>query len=119
MTTKEYRQNGLLSKDVVVMNFSGVYDLERMPHDGRFRWLDCRHLSGTDCYCDDEGKEALSKIISSCPAGGIHFIDSGNYHYVTKFWTDRIGEPLFWLCSTIIRICSHRCLKIYFPVAAG
>lgn len=93
MTTKEYRQNGLLSKDVVVMNFSGVYDLERMPHDGRFRWLDCRHLSGTDCYCDDEGKEALSKIISSCPAGGIHFIDSGNYHYVTKFWTDRIGEP--------------------------
>lgn len=90
---KEDKRNGLLSEDVVVMDFSGAYDMENLPRDGRFKWIDCRHLSGTDCYCDNAGKEALTGIIARCPVGGIHFIDSGNYHYVTKFWTDRIHEP--------------------------
>lgn len=85
--------NGLLSRNVVIMNFSGVYDMEGLPHNSRYKWLDCRHLSGTDCYCDEEGKNALVKLIGECPAGGVHFIDSGNYHYLTKFWTDRITRP--------------------------
>lgn len=93
MLTKKDKKNGIQSDEVIVMNFSGVYDMENMPHTGKYKWLDCRNLSGTDCYCDDEGKKALVKIISSCPVNGIHFIDSGNYHYVTKFWTDRISQP--------------------------
>ena len=93
MSIREDKRNGLLSDDVVVMDFSGAYDMENLPHDDRFKWIDCRHLSGTDCYCDNEGKDALERIMSRYPVGSIHFIDSGNYHYVTKFWTDRIHEP--------------------------
>ena len=93
MPTKEDKRSGLLSEDVIVMNFSGAYDMENLPHGGRFKWIDCRHLCGTGCYCDNEGKDALVSIINRCPIGGLHFIDSGNYHYVTKFWTDRIREP--------------------------
>lgn len=93
MSTKGEKRNGLLSQVLVVMNFSGVYDMENLPHSGNCQWLDCRHLAGTDCYCDEEGKKALVDIICRCPVNGIHFIDSGNYHYVTKFWTDRIREP--------------------------
>ena len=26
-------------------------------------------------------------------AEGIHFLDSGNYHYVTKLWLDQVKEP--------------------------
>ena len=88
-----HKKNRLLLEDVVVMDFSGVYDMENLSHDGRFKWIDCRHLSGTDYYCDNEGKDALVEIIGRCPVSGIHFIDSGNYHYVTKFWVDRIHEP--------------------------
>ena len=93
MTIKNNKRNGLISNDVVVMNFSGVYDMEKLPHNSHYKWLDCRHLSGTDCYCDEEGKNALIKIIEKYPVEGVHFIDSGNYHYVTKLWTDRIKEP--------------------------
>ena len=50
--------------------------------------LDCSHLHGTDCYCDAEGAKSIQNIIAPYPAEGIHFIDSGDYHYVTKFWTD-------------------------------
>lgn len=93
MPTSTDTKKGMFSDDVVIMNFSGVYDMEGFPHNSRYKWLDCRHLSGIDCYCDEEGKASLLKIIHSCPVNGIHFIDSGNYHYITKFWTDRIGRP--------------------------
>ena len=35
-------------------------------------------------------KKPLS--VSRIPEG-IHFIDSGNYHYISKFWTDKIKTP--------------------------
>ena len=75
------------------MNFSGVYEEESFAGNPRFVHLDCRHLHGTDCYCDEEGSRSIRRIIAPYPAEGIHFIDSGDYHYVTKFWTDKISTP--------------------------
>lgn len=75
------------------MNFTGVYDYESFSHTPKFAWIDCTHLQGVECYCDKDGASALKKIIENYPAEGIHFIDSGNYHYLTKFWTDKIHQP--------------------------
>ncbi len=52
--------------------------------------IDCRDIEGTRCYLDDVAKEELIKRISSEPADGIHFIDSGNYHYLTLLWLRKI-----------------------------
>ena len=79
--------------DVVIMNFSGIYSLERFAHDKRFRVLDCTHLQGTDRYCDSEARQKIKELLAPFPYSGIHFIDSGDYHYMTKFWTDKIGCP--------------------------
>lgn len=78
---------------VIIMDFSGVYDGEIFARNPGFIHLDCRHLHGTDCYCDEEGARGIRRIIAPYPVGGIHFIDSGDYHYVTKFWTDKLTEP--------------------------
>lgn len=78
---------------VVVMNFSGVYDLETFDKDPDIIKLDLRHLSGTDGYCSKEAAQAIKDEISQYGPHGIHFLDSGNYHYVSKFWTDMIKEP--------------------------
>ncbi len=75
------------------MNFTGVYDYEPFSRNRKFTWIDCTHLQGVECYCDKEGALALKKAIENYPAEGIHFIDSGNYHYLTKFWTDKIQQP--------------------------
>ena len=75
--------------------------------DGEIRWFDCTRIDGTDCYCDDEAKAILRKQIefsktpalrqaqgpSSISTPGIHFFDNGNYHYMSKLWTDSIREP--------------------------
>lgn len=82
-----------MDKSVIIMNFSGVYNEEPFARNPRFTHLDCTHLHGTDCYCDEEGQRSIRRIIAPYPARGIHFIDSGDYHYVTKFWTDKINTP--------------------------
>ena len=35
----------------------------------------------------------MKRVIAGYPAEGIHFIDSGNYHYLTKLWTDKLRVP--------------------------
>ena len=62
----------------------------------RVIWLDGKQISGTDCYCDDEAVAAIRKQIANAGiknAEGIHFIDGGNYHYMSKIWTDMVQEP--------------------------
>lgn len=92
MTTQE-THNKNTDKPVIIMNFSGIYREEPFARNNRFVHIDCSQLHGTDCYCDEEGAKSIRKAISSYPATGVHFIDSGDYHYVTKFWTEKINRP--------------------------
>ena len=85
---------------ITICNFSNIYGnqpyLEGLRLSGKASWLDLSGISGTDCYCDDEAVAAIRKKIANAGitnAHGIHYIDNGNYHYMSKFWTDRIAEP--------------------------
>ena len=53
--------------------------------------LDCRHIEGTRCYLDDIAKEQLLDLMEAAPSNGIHFIDSGNYHYLSLLWLCKIN----------------------------
>lgn len=58
--------------------------------------LDLSDLSGTNGYLDDAAREEILCRMEALPDGGIHFLDSGNFHYATYLWLTRIREP-FWL----------------------
>ena len=85
---------------ITICNFSNVYGnqpyLEGLRLSGNATWLDLSGISGTDCYCDDEAVQAINAELNKAghnDASGIHFIDNGNYHYMSKLWTDQIQEP--------------------------
>lgn len=78
---------------VVVMNFSHAYEEERYMRDKRFKWVDCTGLTGVTGYCSGQAERELAARISGFSPEGIHFIDSGNYHYLSKLWTDKIRYP--------------------------
>ena len=88
---------------MVIQDFSNVYAKQPFMQELRFagngadiHWLDCTQIAGTDCYCDDEAEKAIRGLIAASgieTAEGLHFIDSGNYHYMSKIWTDMIQEP--------------------------
>ena len=93
----------------IIQDFTGVYAEQPFMQglrkdavqssagpDAKIRWIDCSDIPGTDCYCDDEAVTAIRKQIASAgitDAGGIHFFDNGNYHYMSKIWTDMVQEP--------------------------
>ena len=54
--------------------------------------LDCKSIEGTRCYLDDLAKDALIDRLVPFGADGIHFIDSGNYHYLSLLWLAKIQE---------------------------
>ncbi|MDO4648365.1 MAG: arginase family protein [Eubacteriales bacterium] len=73
---------------LVIMNVSGIYENWQNPPENAV-WISCRDITGTNCYCDDSAAETLRSRISSESVAGIHCIDSGNYHYLTKFWMEK------------------------------
>ena len=103
---------------ITVQDFTGVYaeqafmqELRATAETGKdVRWLDCTKIVGTDCYCDDDAIKEINESIdnaetcgksecsienrdNSINAPAIHFFDNGNYHYMSKLWTDRVQEP--------------------------
>ena len=94
---------------ITVQDFSGVYAEQPFMQGlresaGKFsaglnaeiRWMDCTGIPGTDCYCDDEAVTQVRKQIAAAgikSPRGIHFFDNGNYHYMSKIWTDMVQEP--------------------------
>ena len=80
------------SRILVIMNFSGVYEAEGFYKNHGHVWVDCKDIKGTSCYCDEEGENAIREAIRELGPEGIHFLDSGNYHYVSKIWLEKIEE---------------------------
>ncbi len=50
-------------------------------------------LEGTNCYCSAESAVQIRQRISSLPLHAFHTIGTGDYHYQTLFWLERIREP--------------------------
>ena len=72
-----------------VFDFTHCYK----KHYQNIQYYDCSQMEGTRLFCEKKSEESLKKIISKNGISGIHFIDSGDYHYITKLMTDFIHEP--------------------------
>ncbi len=101
-----------MNDNITVFDFSGIYNEESFYQNDKsspFCIINCRDIPGTNCMCDDEAIAHIKKRISekafemtkdadenkrlAAFAKGIHFIDSGNYHYMSAIITEMIKEP--------------------------
>lgn len=77
----------------MILDFTHVYCDEDIKDIDRFRYIDCSDIQETDMYCSKNAYEKIWGRIEPYGIQGIHYIDSGNYHYITKIITDHITEP--------------------------
>ncbi|MBP3196260.1 MAG: arginase [Butyrivibrio sp.] len=91
-------------KKVSVFNFSGIYDEESfyLKDKGSFfcdalsiEKYDLQNISGTNCMCDDNALSEIRRVIkdNNISSGEVHYIDSGNYHYMSAILTEDIKTP--------------------------
>lgn len=48
-----------MKPNIILMNFTRVYEEEHFVNNRRFRWIDCTDLNGVDCYCDADARRCL------------------------------------------------------------
>lgn len=82
-------------KETVITNFSGIYKNQNFykNYAEEIFWTELSDLSGCNCYCDAEASDRIRKEIQAFTGKGLHFIDSGNYHYMTRLWLEKLQIP--------------------------
>ena len=82
-------QNGFLT---VMTLFSDIYLEEGFSPEGAVR-LDFTTLPGTECYCDADALRTLRERLAPLPVRALHWIDGGDYHYLSKLWMEKLDTP--------------------------
>lgn len=72
------------------INFSGIYLDEEIADPDSL--LDLSQLEGTECYCSDVAASAIRSFLEPFSYAGLHWIDGGDYHYVSLFWLEKIDR---------------------------
>ncbi|MBR6858618.1 MAG: hypothetical protein IKM89_04345 [Bacteroidales bacterium] len=87
-----------MKPEILVADFSGVYEAEDFLRCLQEQGLPVRHvelgeIEGTVCYCDAAAEAEIRRRLAPVADAGIRWIDSGDYHYVTKVLADFQQEP--------------------------
>ena len=83
----------------MIFDFTQCYPKRKEPG---LEWHDCSAIGGSRLYCSRDAEEKIKALIAPVGVSGIHFIDSGDYHYISKIMTDFIKEPF-----TLVLIDHH------------
>ncbi len=81
-------------RETIGLNLSHILEQQNLSLSRPL--IDMTDISGTDCYCDDYAKEEIRTRLAAAGISypGIHYIDSGNYHYLTLFFLEKIPQDL-------------------------
>lgn len=87
-----------MKPEILVADFSGVYEAEDFLRYLQEQGLPVRHvelgeIEGTVCYCDAAAEAEIRRRLAPRADAGIRWIDSGDYHYVTKILAEFQQEP--------------------------
>lgn len=79
---------------ITIMNMSGVYEYQTFYQEYPNIYLDLENVPGTNCYCDDAARTEIRQRLEESGAFDIpiHWLDSGNYHYLSLLYMERIQE---------------------------
>lgn len=92
-TANESRSGGELCSGFpcpVILKFTKAYDHQKLPEGITVPMTD---IQGTNCYCDEQAGQEIAARFDKLPLKAVHFLDSGNYHYLTYFWMRQIRVP--------------------------
>ena len=71
---------------------SSLFSDEEWSPEGALH-LDLQHLEGTQCYCDTDAESAIIQAFKPYPAEMLHWIDGGDFHYLSDIWLRKLTRP--------------------------
>lgn len=77
----------------LILDFSHIYPEGIETDEKEICRINMSDIEGTNLYCSKEAEEEIRKRLKEKGPHGIHFLDNGNYHYLTKFFLEKIRCP--------------------------
>jgi Arginase family len=77
---------------VTLLNFDGAYNGQSFYRESPYHWIDFDWMRNVSLYCE---KSNFSKIVDKLTdyPGGIYYLGSGNYHYVSYLLQSKVKQP--------------------------
>jgi arginase family enzyme len=75
----------------IYCDLSGIYGSVKETES--VKRIDLSKIEGTNGYCSEEAQELVRAALEAYGPEGMHFLDNGNYHYLSLFWLEKIKEP--------------------------
>ena len=96
-----------MNGDLCIVDFSGVYEAEGFLPGLQARGIPFRlfrldDIEGTNCYCDPESEAEIDRRLALARRCGIRWIDSGDYHNVSKILAEGETAPF-----TLVLVDNH------------
>ena len=96
-----------MKPSLLFADFTGVYAeegfLQQLQERGvSYRQVGLCDIEGTTCYCDPAAEAEISRRLAPEPGERMRWIDSGDYHYVTKILAAREEAPF-----TLVLVDNH------------
>ena len=96
-----------MKPSLLIADFTGMYEAEGFLQVLQDRGVPYRQvrlgdIEGTCCYCDPEAEAEISRRLDPQPEERVRWIDSGDYHYVSKILAAREREPF-----TLVLVDNH------------
>ena len=75
-------------------NFTEIYEKQDFYKNFDYKIFENKKLSGVRGYMDEKsGKYLLNEIKHTGELSALHFLDSGNYHHLSRLYIDLIKQP--------------------------
>ena len=79
----------------IIIDLSGTYGDEGLGrHLSDAETVDLSSVEGTNCYCDGAAAATIHSAVAGLPVSALHWIDTGDYHYMTRFWLEKAAAEL-------------------------
>jgi len=82
-----------MSGSIMLWNLDGVYRKQTFYRNKDYDWLDFESIPNTNLLCEKDTLKLMSHKLSKRSPGVIHYLGSGNYHYLSYLLQSRIKNP--------------------------
>src|SRR5699024_3588906 len=83
----------IVEGSITLWNFDGVYKKQSFYRQKDYDWLELESVPSTNLLCEKDTLRDLANALVKRRSNCIHYLGSGNYHYVSYILQSRINKP--------------------------
>lgn len=76
-----------------ILHFDSSYQTQQLANLLTAAQFDLTGMDGVRGYCDEASAAAIRNLLADIDPSGMHFLGSGNYHYMSLFFLEKLTVP--------------------------